>query len=161
MAESPGDPASEDPLSKRIRDYFNTPEAKANFLSGFQGAGATFLSLQDFKKRKSALQWYPGFRATDSQGRIQAGGATGQKVNPLCQKLGHDWREASSARLSICLRCGVERTLSNFPIEAVDDEGMPIEEDEDVDTDLICIWCGSLRRDLDDLERHEEECAPE
>ena len=148
MAEATGGSAPEDDLGKRIQAYLDSPKGQAAFQEGF-ASQSQFLTLDQFKKRKSD----PGVSYTLGQGKLHQGGATGPKgLKSLCRELGHRWQEVPEIFVSTCVRCGLERKES-----APDDT----EEDDDVAIELICIWCGSLRRDLDDLERHEYECAPD
>jgi hypothetical protein len=155
MAEESGNPTSEargsEYWSSRIKEYIDSGKAARHVQEGFAKASqGSFLSLQGFKDRESGRK-----RAEIGQGQLHQGSTFSQKVtHPECAKSGHDWHEAPNAHLSLCLRCGMERQL-NAVEEWLRDE----DEDED-EVDRICIWCGCVCVDAEDLEGHEAECEP-
>lgn len=101
MAEIAERPASEDPLGKRIADYFASPQARQHFYEGFSQASHFIPALNEVSRRNSKPV---------SESELLEGDA-------------------------------------------------PSEEDE-VEIELLCIWCGRVCADMDDLDRHEDECAP-
>jgi hypothetical protein len=40
-------------------------------------------------------------------------------------------------------------------------EGSAPSEEDEVEIELLCIWCGRVCADMDDLDRHEAECEPD
>lgn len=102
MAESAERSPSEDPLSRRIREYFASPQARQHFQEGFAQASTFIPALNEVTRRNS---------------------------KPVSES---ELREGSEAG-----------------------------EEDEVEIELLCIWCGRVCADMDDLDRHEAECEPD
>ena len=155
MAEESTTPDPESALGQRIRDYFNSPQAKEHFLQGASQADTPFLSLQGFKERESGRK-----RPSSSQGSVHQGSpfrkevtyTRGGKTPRECKIYGHDWVLDHDAFSSTCERCGLSKTMT-----AVQD--FLADEDEEQAT-RTCIWCGKVCASVEDLDLHEADCEP-
>lgn len=178
MAESTGEPSPNDAaLSKRIQDYFNSPEGRQNFYEGFVSRSDA-IKLNEIAERESRRYQFPS-----DEGGVHQGGPSGETVKNAvqiaiqrkqCQDLGHAWQADSEAFALICVRCGLRKLgprglpLPKWPAPGTnpnwgaEDPFGPeeLDEPEEADPHLMCLWCGMVCDDLEALDLHEEECEP-
>lgn len=186
MAESTGGPSSsDDALSKRITDWFNSPQGQQHFQEGF-AQKSQYLNLHQFKEReaKSAKGWRYEFPS--KQGGVHEGSSPGQAMNfTKCDVLGHIWSDAWESddkfvRIQKCIRCHLVRQQKKqedwsfkqdyglwqmnehllTKEQAEEALALPEPESSDEDLHLMCLWCGKVCDDIEARYAHEDECAP-
>jgi hypothetical protein len=163
VAEIAGQPPSGDAgdaLSKRITDYFNSPEGRKHFLEGFVSKSDAY-KLAEIAQRESRRYRFP----PEQVGLPQRSPSSEEMMfrNQVCQEVGHNWELSSGTFAFECSRCGLMKMgpngAGNWPGATPEEEVDPDEPDE-ADLALMCLWCGKLCADHDALDLHEDECAP-
>ena len=177
MAESTGGPSSsDDALSKRIKDWFNSPQGQHHFQEGF-AKNSQFLNINQFKERedKSAKGWRYEFPS--QQGGVHQGSSPGKALT-LCETMGHNWSDAWQSddkfvSIQECSRCHLIRQKAkqqDWGLMQMNENLMTKEEmekmllaepePEEADPLLMCLWCGKVCDDIEARYAHEDECAP-
>lgn len=163
MAESSGEPSPGDAaLSKRITDYFNSPEGRQNFYEGFVSK-SDLAKLTEIAQRESRRYQFPS-----NEGSIHQGGPSSETVRKAlkeatCRTHGHAWAPSNSGPSWDCVRCGLRMQLGmgRWPDDDVASVDLDEEDEvEEADPHLMCLWCGMVCDDLEALDLHEEECEP-
>lgn len=53
------------------------------------------------------------------------------------------------------------KPVSESELRQGDEAGEEGQVEDEVEIELLCIWCGRVCADMDDLDLHEDECAPD